>query len=182
MLVVLQAKSEEPKAKEDEATGGEAAKKEEDKPAASEETEKKEEEKPAASEEVTKKEEDKPVEGEKKEGEESTAAATAGGEEGKKDGEETKKDEEKKAGKVSLFVHAHSNTFKMCCFSFLQETPKRKRTLSFKRKRPVQQAHPKKKIKLSSKLSKCINYVQSVHFKGMDVLDGMCACSELPSV
>ncbi len=36
---------------------------------------------------------------------------------------------------------------------------------------------PKKKIKLSSKLSKCVNYVQSVHFPGIEGYDGgACMC------
>ena len=30
---------------------------------------------------------------------------------------------------------------------------------------------PGKKIKLSAKLSKCVNYVQSIHFKGFQFID-----------
>ena len=59
----------------------------------------------------------------------------------------------------------------------------RKRTVSFRsrqRKATVTEK-PKKKIKLSAKLSKCVNYVQSVHFPGIDGYDGggcgyVCTC------
>ena len=55
-----------------------------------------------------------------------------------------------------------------------QPEPKKQRSVSFRarqRKHTVGQK-PKKKIKLSAKLSRCINYVQSVHFAGIDSFDG----------
>jgi Ca2+-binding EF-hand superfamily protein len=45
---------------------------------------------------------------------------------------------------------------------------KASRRKSFNKKRPETVSKPKAKRKLSSKLSKCVNYVQSVHFKGFD--------------
>ncbi|XP_064396880.1 1-phosphatidylinositol 4,5-bisphosphate phosphodiesterase delta-1-like isoform X2 [Halichondria panicea] len=54
-------------------------------------------------------------------------------------------------------------------------TPRKQRSVSFRsrqRKTTVTQK-PKKKIKLNSKLSKCVNYVQSVHFPGIEGYDGV---------
>ncbi len=63
----------------------------------------------------------------------------------------------------------------MCdCYFSLEATPRTKRSPSFRtrqRKSTVTQK-PKKKIKLSSKLSKCVNYIQSVHFPGIEGYDG----------
>ena len=131
--------------------------KEDDQPKPEEGEKPKEGEQPQEGGEQTKKEDEQP-----KEGEQAAASAEAGAAEGAK-----KEEGEKKEGAEGSTLAAPGSPSK---------ADRVKRVLSFRsrqKKTPTASngARPAKKIKLSSKLSALVNYIQSIHVKGFDGLD-----------